>query len=798
MDRFSRTPAASTEPLVFNPTHASLPIDVSGGNLPPEMIPHAVPISRLEGQSQASQSPTIGTVMANNPMKNNSTVTTTYALRTDPSRDSNLHENSRPRRSTVDNYIRPVPLPAITVTQQERPIGMRPDSLHHPFQPDYNNPTLMATTPWPDHHYHLQQQQQQQQQPQIPQFQHQPYQQYPYQNQSQQPQYQQHPPLEQEYLHTEFLDHQNLDIDQNHDVPTSRVRLNTREIGNNPLRTQLLSSFTPNPNRPIDTQADDYGEDGYGYTNPRDLVQYDLDHSMRGPEMYVNRGLEGNPRPRSLHSAYDDLVVPRTFDSRERGPPPSTRGFDRIRLEPRDHPSGRNPTSPTHYHHRPSSADVLTRPRSSSRHSREPPRSDSHDEVHHSREYTRRRQEKPRRQHHMEKYDDGGLDSGSSSVEHRGFGVRSERSDRSEMQGSVEHRDQLESGPSERREFRGREMLATGLSLASAALGVTAVRNASRDDSKLHGDREGMRRKEIRDETRRHRERYEEDSIGSSGRDSQNRDTRSPETGSSRNTKKSLHRREKSMPPPSETSSRDSKERARNRDDQSGEYTRRQKHAEQRRHPLKPSQSESSGSEEVTTRRRREYRRKDVPSASPLGFNPNDTTDLKALQRALNSQESSEQRGRSRPAKDVVSRTIKETANQSKDRHSSPADERESQPKTEKRTLRVVSPPREKVVEEKPPVKGILRQPREKFPEDPAPVREGVAPLKDAKKDGIPPDARWTKINRRLVNPEALEMGKERYEARDDFVIVLRVLTKEEVQAYADLTQKIRGIYPLR
>jgi hypothetical protein len=73
------------------------------------------------------------------------------------------------------------------------------------------------------------------------------------------------------------------------------------------------------------------------------------------------------------------------------------------------------------------------------------------------------------------------------------------------------------------------------------------------------------------------------------------------------------------------------------------------------------------------------------------------------------------------------------------------------------------------------------------------PIREGVAPLKDAKKDGVPPDARWTKISRRMVNPEALEKGKERYEAREDFVIVLRVLTKEEIQAYAIATQQIRG-----
>ena len=116
-----------------------------------------------------------------------------------------------------------------------------------------------------------------------------------------------------------------------------------------------------------------------------------------------------------------------------------------------------------------------------------------------------------------------------------------------------------------------------------------------------------------------------------------------------------------------------------------------------------------------------------------------------------------------------------------------PVDKNEERP----RSAGVVSPAREKEPEQ--PVKGILRPPREKFPEDPAPVREGVAPLKDAGKKGIPVNARWTKIDRKLVNPEALEEGHERYEERLDYVIVLRVLTKEEIQAYAAKTQEIRG-----
>lgn len=119
-------------------------------------------------------------------------------------------------------------------------------------------------------------------------------------------------------------------------------------------------------------------------------------------------------------------------------------------------------------------------------------------------------------------------------------------------------------------------------------------------------------------------------------------------------------------------------------------------------------------------------------------------------------------------------------------RHSSSADSKDDMKK-----LVAVDPPASKEPEVAP--KGILKPPRESFPEEPNPVREGVAPLKDAHKKGIPPGARWTKIGRRLVNPAALEAGNERFEERADYVIVLRVLTKEEIEAYALKTQEIRG-----
>lgn len=92
-------------------------------------------------------------------------------------------------------------------------------------------------------------------------------------------------------------------------------------------------------------------------------------------------------------------------------------------------------------------------------------------------------------------------------------------------------------------------------------------------------------------------------------------------------------------------------------------------------------------------------------------------------------------------------------------------------------------------------LRGILRQPRVQFPEDPNPLREGVAPPKDAVLPGIPSNARWTKISRRLVDVEALEESNERFDERGDYVIVLRVLTREEISILANRTREIRGEY---
>ena len=188
-------------------------------------------------------------------------------------------------------------------------------------------------------------------------------------------------------------------------------------------------------------------------------------------------------------------------------------------------------------------------------------------------------------------------------------------------------------------------------------------------------------------------------------------------------------------------------------------------------------------------RRRRKHRDRDeldsVNAIDPRGGPIN----LSRPERELAEEEEFEKprRRRERP----VSRT-REAEDPELDRRTiSPGEDDDDRP----RRVQLVEPERK---EEFRP-RGILKKPRlVPFPEDPNPTREGVAPLKDAGKDGVPVGARWTKISRVLVNPEALEKAHERFEERDDYVIVLRVVTREEIQKFAEKTRELRGKSILR
>ncbi|KAL8786097.1 MAG: hypothetical protein Q9213_002960 [Squamulea squamosa] len=97
-------------------------------------------------------------------------------------------------------------------------------------------------------------------------------------------------------------------------------------------------------------------------------------------------------------------------------------------------------------------------------------------------------------------------------------------------------------------------------------------------------------------------------------------------------------------------------------------------------------------------------------------------------------------------------------------------------------------------LEEVMPSRPALRPPTKNFPEDPDFIRPGVAAAESARRsDGIPEGARWTKIRRELVDAEVLERGRERYEEREDYIIILRVLSRKEVEQYAAETQELRA-----
>ena len=108
------------------------------------------------------------------------------------------------------------------------------------------------------------------------------------------------------------------------------------------------------------------------------------------------------------------------------------------------------------------------------------------------------------------------------------------------------------------------------------------------------------------------------------------------------------------------------------------------------------------------------------------------------------------------------------------------------------RQPRVVSPSNEEKPVPPPAPKSILRKPREKFPEHADTVREGVAPHKEMPKKDVPANARWTKINRKLVNPESLEQDGIRFNEYVDHVIVLKAMDLEEIEKYTKKTAEIR------
>ncbi|KID75378.1 uncharacterized protein G6M90_00g059950 [Metarhizium brunneum] len=638
------------------------------------------------------------------------------------------------------------------------------------------------------------------------------------------------------------------------------------------------------------TAAIDYGDDGYQYTNAGELVKYDLDQSKPSRSRRHDRhdsfdagyyrpnvNYDLDRRNLNINTSHDLNRPPNGPSSRQHdgrpGPPPSTRGFDKINraYDSRDAPPAApvppSPTSAASLLEIPGSSGSVRRPRPLSLHQDAGLRSSHHDELYRSREDERvmramRDRDFDRRSEPPRFYDE--------SVTSRGFGIRTDvlnhpeeikerrresrlddqrkRSDEEVSYGSDKDRegrrwsrqDPTDDRRDRRQTKRGeenqdqersrtRETLTGGLGAAATAASLVAsTKSGEKKDPGAPGekrrrsppeDREIHKEVIVEQDARQSLERASKPMGGKEG-------TRERESLREKEPLQERNPTTKERPPASERdvfvpkelvrepapirerdpvreSVRDSlrdKESMREEPRDGGSFERRRPDADTRtiREPVRASGSDSDDTNRPPRRGR-----------ASQAFNPNDASDLKQLKEQLASMEMSNKR----QEKEVERPALAEKPEKPRARSPSPSKEQaaagssrepsqeksseESRgrelvvPEAEGKQVRVVSPPKDK--SEGKPLKGILKQPKASFPEEANPVREGVAPHKEDKKlKDAPPGARWTKINRKIVNPEALTIGKERFEVRDDFVIVLRVLSKEEIQAYAAATQVLR------
>ncbi|PHH87135.1 hypothetical protein CDD83_9263 [Cordyceps sp. RAO-2017] len=568
------------------------------------------------------------------------------------------------------------------------------------------------------------------------------------------------------------------------------------------------------------TAAIDYGDDGYQYTNAGELARYDLDlakPSRPRRQESVDRGYyrpnvnyNADQRSFNVNTSHDlsrnyNMNTSRPYDGRA-GPPPSTRGFDKISRaydsSSRDlPPAAPVPPSPTAASHldtaSPSSErwEAARRPRPLSLHQDGLPRSSHHDDHHRTRDDERRMRE-PRewdREPSVERFHDHPRFK-DESVAARGFGIRTDvldgpadaRDRRREARPDELRRRSDETSPEERHERREsrreedgadkersrfREKVAAGLSVAATAVGLVPA--VVKDEEKK---REPKRRRSPDEDRERRKDAELQERLALPEREREKERLALPEREKER---LPLPEREKDRPRGSDGSPRGDSRVAADAVDR------------HRRDDVAVSSPDSD-----------DGKRASHPSRASGVFNPNDASDLRQLKEQLAALDVSDRgtegdRDRDRSASREKEKQQSRSPSPAKQRRSSESARDASWGRelalatTSTKQVRVVSPPRDRAEEK--PLKGILKQPSARFPEDTNPVREGVAPHKEDKKTKeAPAGARWTKINRKIVNPEALTVGKERFEVRDDFVIVLRVLSKEEIQAYAAATQVLR------
>ncbi|KAF6797607.1 zinc finger protein [Colletotrichum sojae] len=699
----------------------------------------------------------------------------------------------------------------------------------------------------------------------------------------------------------------------------TRLRERTLDPRHDPYRPSRSSTIYANSARHGSAPVD-IGGDNYEYTTPSDLARYDLDHSRPPSRSRRRESMDrGYYRPSVNVTTTENVSRPygETPRYEKRGPPPTTRGLDKINRStssvydpaqtaiPPAVPAApaHMPVPPSPKDRRsagvPSSLDVAATSVAAgtvagAAASRRPvsvyqegaPRSIHHEDYYRSREDDRA-QRHAREDRKYEPIYGSGDYFHDDAVATRGFGIRTDsapvggdfedrrdprRDIRSESRNGyrsesrtgyrtsppdtkrgsddeAKRRDEKErharrtstatEEEAERKRFR--DKVSAGLGLAATAIGLGQAVNAKDKDERPERpeklERESRRRSDEEDVGARPADRYKPRDESRDPRD------RAPVI---------IETRRAPVEQDPETRDRDrdrdrDRERERERErDRDREWDRSRRDAESRPTEDSPPTSQRDGSPEDDAKKSKR------PARQSIGFNPTDANDIRELKEQMAAMkedktkekvpvpvERSDRMDRSErseryerpewsdrydrferedksdrqtyadlPIRDTKERTpspkkesqpkrespvsmpstesaIVSTRDDSRGRETTP-------PRSEEKQVRVVSPPRDK--SEAKPLKGILKTPS-RFPEEDNPVREGVAPHKDDKKlKEVPPGARWTKISRKIVNPEALTVGKERFEVRDDFVIVLRVLSKEEIQAYAAATQVLRGM----
>ncbi|KUI59879.1 hypothetical protein VP1G_07125 [Cytospora mali] len=612
-----------------------------------------------------------------------------------------------------------------------------------------------------------------------------------------------------------------------------RLRQRTNDERLLPSRTEHRrerpTSMYADPAR-LSTKTLDLGDSGYEYTTPSALARYDLDndkpHARRNRRDSIDRNAYYRP---SVNVSTD---VGRPYDGRPRAPPPS-RALDtynrRLTTDDAtatvyDRPTVRVPAPaavPIPVPERragqldvpPSPMDRIERrssragPRPVSLY-QEPPRP-LHNDV-----YRARDDGYVPRDHRDRDY------LRDEDVNNRGFGVRVD-GDRKDDRGKVREREDV-APPRERRteqrrdarpDDRERELRRRPDEELDRRDDRKYSRDQGRKDDDPRLDKKGTKDDIIRDDDRGKDKVRDKVATGLSlaagaiglgealthkGKEEKAEKERSPRRHSDEDVREG-ETEERYKPTRKDPEERiglrdDFDERPRrDRDlDDAEERDRNRRDAEARLNgepAMSGALDDHSSSDENKPRRRRR------PSSA---FRPNDTAGLLALKEQLKAKEESDKGSEKDRSKDSSPDRRSQPSPSNRDSLEDPARSnkddargRDAATAHDDKQVRVVSPPRDK--EDKKPIKGILKQPKPAFPEEPNPVREGVAPHKDDKTKGnVPPGARWTKISRKLVNPEALTIGKERFEVREDFVIVLRVLNKEEIEAYTAATAQLR------